>query len=138
MTGPVPEPIYSGVVEFVENYLSVVYRRQVTDVSDAVWCSDWWKHTEAIVRLEALWRAWEHLRHDGAIGLSTWFLEHADPHMKILLDPKGPFQYCSVRGGHKDLLNALPLTAPPQGMFSNPTDCVDPEPESVSEPDSLP
>lgn len=114
--------IYSGVVEFVENYLSVVYRRQVSDLSDTVWCPQWWKHTEAIVRLDALWRAWEHLRQDGATGMSVWLLDHADPHMKVLLDPRGPFKYCSVRNGHKDMLGPLPLAAPPDGMFSNPED----------------
>lgn len=114
--------IYNGVVEFVENYLSVLYRRQVSDLSDTVWCREWWKHPEAMVRLDALWRAWEHLRQDGATGMSVWLLDHADPHMKVLLDPRGPFKYCSVRNGHKDMLGPLPLTTPPDGMFSNPED----------------
>ena len=49
--------IYASVVEFVENYLSLVYRRQVTDLSDTVWCPEWWQHAEAVARLDALWRA---------------------------------------------------------------------------------
>ncbi|MGV9924740.1 DUF4913 domain-containing protein [Nocardia rhamnosiphila] len=118
-------PTYKNVVEFVENYLSVVYRRQVSDLSDTVWCPEWWKHTEAIARLDAMWRAWEHLRQDGATGMSVWFLDHADQHMAVLLDPKGPFKYCSVRNGHKDMLVPLPLTAPPDGMFSDPFDSTE-------------
>jgi hypothetical protein len=118
-------PTYKNVVEFVENYLSVVYRRQVSDLSDTVWCPEWWKHTEAIARLDAMWRAWEHLRQDGATGMSVWFLDHADQHMAVLLDPKGPFKYCSVRHGHKDMLVPLPLTAPPDGMFSDPFDTTE-------------
>ncbi|WP_328397149.1 DUF4913 domain-containing protein [Nocardia sp. NBC_00416] len=114
--------VYKDVVEFVEKYLSVVYRRQVSDLSDTVWCREWWKHTEAIVRLDAVWRAWEHLRQDGATGMSVWFLDHADKHMAVLLDPKGPFKYCSVRNGHKDMLADLPFTPVPDGMFSNPSD----------------
>lgn len=28
--------------------------------------------------MEALWRAWEHLRLDGATGISVWFKDHAE------------------------------------------------------------
>ncbi|WP_228837525.1 DUF4913 domain-containing protein [Nocardia amamiensis] len=113
--------IHSNVVDFVENYLAEVYRRQVTDLSDTVWCPEWWKHAEAVARLDALWRAWEHYRQDGATGLSIWFLDHADPHMQKLFDPKGPFKYCSVRNGHKDMLSPLPTKSPQHGMFGDPT-----------------
>ncbi|WP_040797133.1 DUF4913 domain-containing protein [Nocardia higoensis] len=114
------KPVYSSVVEFVENYLSVVYRRQVTDISETVWCPEWFAHAEAVVRLDALWRAWEHLRRDPATGLSVWLLDHADPHMTKLFDPRGPFKYCSVRNGHKDMLNPLPLRSPARGQFDSP------------------
>ncbi|MFI6043510.1 DUF4913 domain-containing protein [Nocardia sp. NPDC051321] len=113
--------IYASVVEFVENYLSLVYRRQVTDLSDTVWCPEWFQHAEAVARLDAMWRAWEHFRLNGATGLSVWFLDHADPHMAKLFDPKGPFKYCSVRNGHKDMLSPLPLKSPQHGMFGDPT-----------------
>ncbi|WP_067475283.1 DUF4913 domain-containing protein [Nocardia amamiensis] len=113
--------IYANVVDFVENYLGGLYRRQVTDLSDTVWCPEWWQHAEAIARLDALWRAWEHYRQDGATGLSVWFLDHADPHMAKLFDPKGPFKYCSVRNGHKDMLSPLPTKLPQHGMFADPT-----------------
>jgi hypothetical protein len=56
---------------------------------------------------------------------SVWFLDRADQHMAVLLDPKGPFKYCSVRHGHKDMLVPLPLTAPPDGMFSDPFDTTE-------------
>ncbi|MFI6167060.1 DUF4913 domain-containing protein [Nocardia sp. NPDC051052] len=113
--------IYASVVEFVENYLSLVYRRQVTDLSDTVWCPEWFQHAEAVARLDAMWRAWEYFRLNGATGLSVWFLDHADPHMAKLFDPKGPFKYCSVRNGHKDMLSPLPLKSPQHGMFGDPT-----------------
>ncbi|WP_239004173.1 DUF4913 domain-containing protein [Nocardia panacis] len=122
MTEPQQQPmIYASVVEFVENYLSMVYRRQVTDLSDTVWCPEWFQHAEAVARLDSLWRAWEHYRLDGKTGLSVWFLDHADPHMTRLFDPKGPFKYCSVRNGHKDMLSPLPLKSPQHGMFGDPT-----------------
>lgn len=116
------EMVYRDVEDFVRSYLSQVYRRQVSDLSDTVWCPEWWKHPEATARLEALWRSWEHLRQDGATGMSVWFLDHADKHMAVLLSPTGPFKYCSVRNGHKDMLIPLPVAAPPEGLFSNPPD----------------
>jgi len=114
------DTIYSSVVEFVENYLSMTYQRQVTDTAETVWCPEWWRHPEAVARLEALWRAWENSRLDGATGLSDWFTLHADRQMKQLFAPVGPFRYCSARHGHKDLLSPLPSTQVEPGMFSNP------------------
>jgi len=112
--------IYPNVVEFVENYLSMVYLRQVTDTSDAAWCPQWWQHTEAVVRLDALWRAWEYGRQDPRQGLSKWFLKHADPQMKQLFNPRGPFKYCTVRAGHQSQVSPLPITMEPSGMFTDP------------------
>ncbi|GAA5054130.1 DUF4913 domain-containing protein [Nocardia callitridis] len=112
--------VYSGVADFVENYLTMVYRRQVTDVGDTVWCPEWWRHAEAIARLEALWRSWEYLRGYRETGHSVWFLDHADRHMEVLFSPRGPFQYCSVRHGHKDMLAPLPVTPPPHDLFTDP------------------
>ncbi|WP_239476470.1 DUF4913 domain-containing protein [Nocardia arizonensis] len=115
-----PDFVYGNVVEFVEEYLAKVYRRQVVDVSGISWCPQWWRHPEAAVRLEALWRAWEYWRTKASIGLSTWFLEHADLQMAKLFDPNGPFKYCDARGGHQSNMNPLPLTAELEGMWTNP------------------
>jgi hypothetical protein len=41
--------------------------------------------------VEALWRAWDHLRLDGAIGTNVCWKDHADHHMRVLRDPRGPF-----------------------------------------------
>ncbi|WP_245717187.1 DUF4913 domain-containing protein [Nocardia jejuensis] len=35
--------LYDDVTEFVENYLSLVYRRDVSEGSGYVWCPQWWK-----------------------------------------------------------------------------------------------
>ncbi|MFD3593656.1 DUF4913 domain-containing protein [Nocardia sp. NPDC058640] len=114
---------YDDVFVFVKEYLSKVYSRQVTDISDTVWCPEWWRHTEAVIRLDAVWQTWEHFRLQGGPGISVWFLNHADRHMAMLFDPRGPFKYCSVRNGHKEMLDPLPQD-PPQGpdraMFTNP------------------
>lgn len=109
-------PVYISVVEFVENYLSLVYRREVGK-GRRVWCPQWWLHSEAVARLDALWRAWEHCRTDGSTGLSVWFLDHADPHMNVLFDLEGPFQFCSTASGHSDEMPPLQLVAAPTGLF---------------------
>ena len=73
-------PYYLTLAEWVEQWLFPVYRRSVLG-HERVWCPQWWRHAEAVARLEALWRAWEHLRQDAATGLSVWFRDHADHHM---------------------------------------------------------
>jgi hypothetical protein len=51
--------------------------------------------------VEALWRAWEHLRLDGATGISVWWSDHADHHMNMLLNPDGPFRQSDMKA-HRD------------------------------------
>ncbi|GGK39696.1 DUF4913 domain-containing protein [Nocardia camponoti] len=112
---------YPNVVEFVVHYLSRVFRRQVTDVSDTVWCPEWQRHPEALIRLDALWQSWEHYRLQGGVGISIWFLQHADPHMAKLFDPSGPFKYCSVRNGHKEMLASLQVDEPDPKAITDPS-----------------
>jgi hypothetical protein len=110
-----PGLYYLTVEEWVQEWLFPVYRRSVLG-HDRVWCPQWWRHAEAVARLESLWRAWEHLRQDAATGLSVWFRDHADHHMTILLDADGPFKGCD--GRHSDRpLEPLPHDPPPAGMF---------------------
>ncbi|MFF3847080.1 DUF4913 domain-containing protein [Streptomyces sp. NPDC002328] len=95
-----PEFFFPDVFVFVSDYLSQVIRRRVNG-SSATWCPKWWEHPEAGARLSALWLAWEHLRQDPALGMSTWWLHHADPHLRVLMDPDmGPFAACSPKDGH--------------------------------------
>ena len=105
-------PLFVNVNDFVNNFLVEVYRRPVVDVSDRVWCPEWWQHPEAWARLTALWHAWEAARKGAADEMSNWWLQHADRQMDVLLSPKGPFMYCSVRDGHKDLMGPLPSAEP--------------------------
>ena len=61
-----------------------------------------------------MWRAWEHLRLDSALGIFTWLRDHADPHMTVLLDADGPLKGCSGRNGHSERPPApLPVTPRP-------------------------
>lgn len=114
---PPQELFYASLEDFVREQLAPMYRRAL-DGTQRAWCPEWWRHAEAISRLEALWRAWEHLRLDPATGMSVWFRDHADHHMAVLLDPDGPFKRCSPDKGHSTReLDPLPLVEPPPGLF---------------------
>jgi len=112
-----PELFYANVAEFVGEKLAPTYRRHVNPGGGITWCPQWWKHAEAIGRLEALWRAWEFLRLEGATGMSVWWRDHADHHMSVLLSADGPFKGCSPDDGHKSKLPPLPCEEPPAGLF---------------------
>ena len=115
-----PPALYFPNVEvFVRELLAPTYRRSL-DGRHRTWCPQWWRHAEAITRLEALWRAWEHLRLNPALGISTWLRDHADPHMATLLDPDGPFKGCSPDKGHGVRLDPLPCDTAPSGLFDLP------------------
>ena len=81
------ELVYGSAEEFLHEQLLPTYFRDV-DGRAAKWCIEWYYHPEAVTRVEALWRAWEHLRLDGGTGISVWFKDHADHHMSVLLDPR--------------------------------------------------
>ena len=117
--GPELQPLaYPTLVAWVEGLLAPMYRRAV-DGRATTWCPEWWRHAEALTRLEAIWRAWEHLRLDPMTGISVWFTMHADPHMAVLLDPAGPFTGCTPTRGHRtDNLLSLPTVAAPTALFS--------------------
>lgn len=113
-----PELYYPDVEAFVTAWLSTTYRR-VVDGPARTWCPRWWAHPEAVSRLEALWRAWEHLRLDPALGMSLWWREHADVHMPVLMSEEaGPFKGCTIeRGHHGSRLAPLVLEPAPEGFF---------------------
>lgn len=111
------QPYYPHVGVFMSDLLAPTYRRQL-DGRTRTWCPQWWKHAEAIVRLEALWRAWEHLRLDPATGTSIWLRDHLDHHMTVLMDPEGPLKGCNPTKGHGTRLDPLPIEEPPEGLFA--------------------
>ncbi|WP_144797859.1 DUF4913 domain-containing protein [Microbacterium paludicola] len=111
---PGPQLVYGNVSEFVDQFLRHAYRRKTSGRLAPWWSGEWWKHDEAVMRLEALWRAWEHLRLDPATGMSVWWRDHADHHMRVLMADDGPFH------GSPDAIDyGKPLThvEPPEGLF---------------------
>jgi hypothetical protein len=111
----VPTLFYGSTDEFVRKRLIYVYSRRVGGGNASFrWAADWWSYPEAVARLEALWRAWEHLRLDPATGSSAWWIEHADHHLPILMCPDGPFAKSNDSNKPGE---PLPYTSPPQGLF---------------------
>ncbi|WEG08314.1 DUF4913 domain-containing protein [Microbacterium horticulturae] len=110
-----------------------VYRRRV-DGRHRCWAAEW-RYDEAVIRLEALWRSWEHLRQDAATGISVWWRDHADHHMAVLMDPDGPF----AAADHTDSANhckkgePLPYAPPPAGVFPDvPSHTAEPTMENLA------
>ncbi|MBF6358265.1 DUF4913 domain-containing protein [Nocardia higoensis] len=113
------EQMFASVEEFVEEYVAKLYRRDVHGRdSQLAWCPRWWDHGEVYNRMTALHRAFEALRTGETTESSLFWLVHFDPHMARILDPEGPFKYCSVQHGHNrggECLRTLPTIAAPAG-----------------------
>jgi hypothetical protein len=70
-------------------FLTQDYRREIP--AKSAWCTEWWKHPEAVCRLSGMWRSWEALRLEPGTGTSVWWRDYADHHLAKLLDPQGPY-----------------------------------------------
>lgn len=86
---------YPDVFTWYENWFRHAYRRRI-DGRQRRWSGSWYTNLEALTRMESLWRAWEAARQDPEVGGSLWFLTHADEHMRVLMDPDGPFAHLST------------------------------------------
>ncbi len=113
-----PTLFYGSTDDFVREYLRYAYARRI-DGATLVWAAEWWQYDQAVIRLEALWRSWDHLRLDAATGMSVWFRDHADHHMAVLMSSSGPFAAADTYADSNkcEVGEPLPYTAPPEGMF---------------------
>lgn len=111
-----PVLYYGSVDEFVREFVCPIFRRNVGEEgrADYRWSARWWESAEAIARLEAMWRAWEHLRMDASTGTSVWLRDHADHHLGVLMSPTGPWALSKDTAGPGE---PLPYEAPPEGLF---------------------
>jgi hypothetical protein len=77
------------------------------------WCPQWWRHAEAIWRLELLWRSWE-VGRLAATGMSAWSVE-VDRHIHELLGEDGSFRQCRDAEDDRDARHTdlPPATAEP-------------------------
>ncbi len=110
--GPVshpPEPVYSVVEDWVIDYFLPMFRRTLG--GEFRWCGQWWRHGEAISRLTCLWHAWEVLRLQPGTGIATWYRDHLDHQLPILMGSRGPFCQCSETA-HREPREAIARPSP--------------------------
>ena len=110
-----PTTYFKNLDQFVREFVCPVFRRNVGEPGRAEhrWSAQWWKSSEAIIRLEAMWRTFEQARQDPT-GMSAWLRDHADYHLGILMSPNGPFANSRDTA---TLDKPLPYQAPPNGLF---------------------
>jgi hypothetical protein len=87
-------PCFGSLEDWVVSVFCPTYVRRSTP--SFRWCGEWWRHPEAISRLEALWRSWEALRLDPLLGISSWYSGHLDHQLPILTGAAGPFADCEA------------------------------------------
>jgi hypothetical protein len=109
----VEDLFYSSTEEWVAEYFAPMFARSLG--GEHRWCPRWWDHAEAISRLEALWRSWETLRLDPALGIAVWFRDHLDHQLPVLLGSRGPFAKCTAQ--RHDPPRPLPLEPAPAGYW---------------------
>jgi len=90
--------MFVSVGPWVQQWLAPMIVRR--DDAEFRWCPQWWRHAEPLSRLTGLWRAWESC-HGDPDQVNQWWLEHFDPHMKVLTAANGPFGACSQGKGHQ-------------------------------------
>lgn len=107
---------FATLAEFVE-WLATVWEQKISSQSGPMWCSRWFEHPEAVLRLEAMWRSFEAARADPLNGMATWLRDIADHHMSQLTSGTSPFRRCKDNGHTAPTLEVT--TAPvPDGYLT--------------------
>ncbi|MDR0488801.1 MAG: DUF4913 domain-containing protein [Propionibacteriaceae bacterium] len=115
-----PPPMHETLNQFVE-WLASWYVRKV-DGRNSMWTSRWFDSAEVVIRMEAMWRAFESARLESGPAMSIWLKEHVDYHMTLILAPEGPlYAYGYNYSDQVTQGEPLPVIAPPLGMFSKET-----------------
>jgi hypothetical protein len=108
----------ADLVAWVRDVLVPGITRDLNPRGQLVWCSHWFDHPEAVARLGAMALAYSALveADDAAAdGPSTWWLQHADPHLAVLMNKDtGPFSQC-IRD-HRST-TGLPWLEPPADVM---------------------
>lgn len=99
-----PKPVYADLETWLRKHLAQVIRRRFG--GSLTWCSEWYRHAEAVSRLNAMWQEWEKAVVEST--MSNWWLYHGDPHLNVLMSKdNGPFMAC--KPGEHRALEPLPL-----------------------------
>ncbi|MFE1513921.1 DUF4913 domain-containing protein [Corynebacterium bovis] len=85
---------FSTVVEFVEGFVRFAVNRKMSSTpgQGLRWDPDWHQYPEVVYRLTAVHEAYEEAVAAGGLAVSSWWVHHFDPHMRVILDGEtGPF-----------------------------------------------
>ncbi len=119
-----PAPKFTTFYAWFDGWLAGIIARKLTSTAgkNRVFCPRWWEHAEVVVRLNALWSAWEAAKaSDDGAAMSGWWVHHADPQLRTMLDAEhGPMYQCT-----REVHVATPpmrkkLVRPPAGWFDDP------------------
>lgn len=113
------EPMFTSLTAWITEWLAPTIT--VEPGPQMRWCPQWWRHAEAVSKLESIWRAWEdHRISPDPNAMSLWWRDHGDYHLGYLMESnRTPFRQCSPNG-HRDDLTPLPIEPPPPGWFGEP------------------
>ncbi|WP_306796600.1 DUF4913 domain-containing protein [Nocardia sp. XZ_19_369] len=87
-----PGPRYATVWEWVEDWFVLRIRRRMNPAvgKGLSWDPAWWRYPEVVARLLALHAAWEEASAADAAAsasaMSTWWLSHLEPHLRVIFD----------------------------------------------------
>lgn len=109
-------PLWTGDIhrleEFVTEVIAPLYARATYMNTEVSWCPEWFRHKPAVWRLGALMDSYDQaVTSKDRAAASVWLRDHGDMHMRELFHFNGPFKFCSVANGHKDMLPPLPTVA---------------------------
>ena len=97
------------LVDWVEHLASLL--ESVDKSSNQFWCTQWWKHSEAVERLKALHEHFLDAQASG--GMSSWWVDHFDRHAAVLFAKRGPFGECGTGHAEKTTRRILATEHPP-------------------------
>lgn len=102
---PAAKPLFENHMQFFE-WFRKTFRRDMDDETRFAWCSEWWRHAEAVQIMMALHESFEENwkprgRPTGA-HRAEWLIFNCYPLIQRLFDPQGVFNGCSYKvGGHR-------------------------------------
>lgn len=108
---PPAEQVFPDAETWMVEWLVPTIRRPMK--AGVLWCPQWWRHPEALARLDAAWRAWEAARNTSGEGMSLWWITHFESHWAALTSERGPFAACKD-GTHDGRFEALACDSPPE------------------------
>jgi hypothetical protein len=114
--GTEPVPTMYDLQDWVVNWFERTLERRASNTRR--WCPVWYAHPEIVSRLWVLYHSHtEVLRHYDAVAYSSWFVEHLDKHLDVMLSADGPFASCSPQRHSPH--HGLEVRRAPEGIWGH-------------------